>query len=248
MLKVLLIIILSSFSLMANAQEAHYFRGKIYADSIVGIQINIVNRTSETGVVNDVDGNFSIEANVGDELIFSSVTFQPYEVTLTQKMLDNPKNNIFLFPEVNELETVNLSDLNLTGNLNKDIETVALKPYWGSGREPKTTEERELMMLRPAGMIDGVIGLLNGNHARYKRIEAIYEMESRLNVVRRALPASFYTNDLELPKAYIDDFLYFCNKDEAFQTVIDSHQPLTMIHYLTNKVDDYRDFKEWTKN
>ena len=66
---------------------AQKFEGKIVADSISFTQVNIVNLTQKLGTVNAKSGEFSIDAKIGDEVMFSSVQYEPYQVTISKELL-----------------------------------------------------------------------------------------------------------------------------------------------------------------
>ena len=51
------------------------FQGQIIADSIGFTQVNIVNLTQEIGTVNNTKGEFIIDAEEGDKIMFSSVQY-----------------------------------------------------------------------------------------------------------------------------------------------------------------------------
>ena len=108
------------------------FQGQIIADSIGFTQVNIVNLTQKIGTVNNTKGEFIIDAEEGDKIMFSSVQYEPYQITVTLDILQQTDNKIYLFRLVNELEEVNISNIDLTGNLVEDAANIKTKPFFNS--------------------------------------------------------------------------------------------------------------------
>ncbi|HZJ20493.1 MAG TPA: hypothetical protein VFD35_09115, partial [Pricia sp.] len=46
---------------------------------------------------------------------------------------------------------------------------------------------------------------------------------------------SLYTTELKIPKEKIDDFLYFCEVDSAFQSLVDTHDRLAIWEFMRKK-------------
>ncbi|MEL7120762.1 MAG: SusC/RagA family TonB-linked outer membrane protein, partial [Bacteroidota bacterium] len=114
-------LILISVGQVALAQST--IRGSITdsnGDALIGATIMIEN--TQTGVVTDIDGNFSIEASNGDVLVFSYTGFSPQKVTVS----DQANYNIILQESTALLDEIvvvgygSQKKVNLTGS----VETV----------------------------------------------------------------------------------------------------------------------------
>lgn len=229
------------------------FRGIIYADSIETTQVNIVNLTQEIGSTNLVDGRFKIEAKEGDKIIFSSVQYQPYQVTVTQKMLRNEVNKIFLFLEINQLNEVNISSIDLTGDLNKDsgkMETFVFDPRSVGLPLPApklTTAQRRIHTATTgAGLVsvDHIINLISGRLAMLYR-QRDYEIEQRwLQKGLHQFPPSFYSKELEIPEEYHEDFILFTMKDKSYKTLVENDK-LALVEFFRAEANAYKKFKNW---
>ncbi|WP_121667104.1 hypothetical protein [Mesonia aquimarina] len=227
-----------------------FFSGKIYADSINTTQINIVNLSQEIGSVNKIDGVFSIAANAGDEVIFSSVQYQPYQLTITKEMLEK-ENKIFLFLEVNQLKEVKLSNIDLTGDLALDAKNMNVYVFdprsvgLPMAAPSRTLAERRLYTARTAGPLGLLINALSGRLAMLKRMQEYEKLEALIYKAKNMVSEKFLKIDLEIPDNYIDDFLYFCAKDKSFTSLVVKANELNFIAFLTTKKEPYFTYKDW---
>jgi len=217
------------FPLLVSAQPQ--LKGKIVADSIAFTQVNIVNLTQKIGTVNNVNGEFEIKAEVGDEVIFSSVQYEPYQITITAELLQQKSTSIYLFNAINELEEVNISNLDLTGDLNKDADNIETQAYFNPAEyglpvntKPKaTTAQRRIYTASTGGGIvplDPIINMISGRMAMVHR-QRKYEMESKLMVkAYNSRPLEYFTKDLAVPEEYVEDFLYYCTEFKPFRALV----------------------------
>lgn len=231
--------------------QKNELRGVIIADSIATTQVNIVNLTQKLGTVNNTKGEFSIAAEVGDEIIFSSVQYEPYQITIAEDNFQQ-SNNIFLFPAVNELEEVKISNIDLTGDLMKDAASIKTKAYFLPSsvglKNPLpvlSTENRRLYTAQSGGPVGLLIDVLSGRLAMLKRMREIAELEGILYKARQMVSEKLLTEELNIPKEFIDDFFYFCAKEEGFENLVKTKGELEMIDFVTSKKQDYFQFKEW---
>ncbi len=102
MRKNLLIVLFSVISLALHAQD-RLVSGKVTDETGEGLPgVNIMKAGTSEGVISDVDGNFSLEANSADVLRFSYVGYVQEEVTVgNQSVL-----NVTLMPDVTTLTEV----------------------------------------------------------------------------------------------------------------------------------------------
>jgi hypothetical protein len=225
--------------------------GTIIADSIATTQVNIVNLTQKVGTVNNVEGKFVIDARAGDELIFSSVQYEPYQITVIQENLEQ-QNKIYLFTAVNELEEVNISNIDLTGDLLKDAASIKTKPHFLPSsvglQNPLpvlSTEDRRLYTAQSGGPVGVLIDVLSGRMAMLKRMKEIAKFEGVISKAQKLVPNIFIVEELKIPTEFIDDFFYFCAKDEAFENLAKKADELQLMEFLTSKKEAYFQFKEW---
>ncbi|MBQ4822259.1 hypothetical protein [Aquimarina sp. MMG016] len=247
-------IIVISFFILISFQgfgQSEMLEGKIIADSLEGYAINIVNFTKEVGTTNDEHGFFDIPARIGDSIVFSSVQYEPLSLLVTQDDLDKEKIEVILKPIVRKLEQVNVSNVELSGNLNKDATIVEIQPFVNNKslglpfrdiKQP-TQAERKIYTAK-SGILDRPINYLNGTLKKLKRIKAIEDLERLIEKGETSFNISFFVDGLDLPEDLISDFMYYCAKDEYFKNLLQSSKKLTLVEFFQKKAKSYKVFKE----
>jgi len=237
------------FNVLLSQEEQ--FSGVIVADSITFTQVNIVNLNKEIGTVNNTKGEFIIDVSVGDKIVFSSVQYEPHQITVTTKNIGQ-HNTIYLFPEVNELAEVKISNITLSGNLTKDAANLKTTPYFypssvglPNAAPVLSVEERRLYSARSGGPVGLLVDVLSGRMAMLKRMKDIADYEEVITKAKKMVATRFITNDLQILEDYIDDFIYFCSKDENFKKIVNTNEKLKMITFLSSKKESYFNRKEW---
>jgi len=247
-------ILLLLFSAASFAQDR--FSGKIIADSIAFTQVNIVNLTQELGTTNNSTGEFVIDAGVGDEVIFSSVQYEPYQITVTSAMLQQKKNIVYLFPLVNELEEVKISDIDLSGDLNKDANRIETSPFFDPkdhglpvNTKPKpTTAQRRIYTATTSGggiiPLDPIINAISGRLAMVYR-QRDYEIDKNLMVkAYNSRPLEFFVIDLDIHEDLIEDFLYYCVTFKPFrELIVQKENTFKLSEFYKEKAKAYKELR-----
>ncbi|MDT0293217.1 carboxypeptidase-like regulatory domain-containing protein [Mesonia ostreae] len=249
--------VLIAFLLFSGAiyAQKRVFSGKIIADSISIREVNVVNLNSKKGTINNANGRFQISAKAGDTLFFSSLQYEPYQITVAAEDFTGEKR-IYLLPLVNELEEVNISDLYLTGLLDKDVETIETQPYLNAAsfglpvvKNRSTLAERRIYTATITGggiiPIDPIINYFSGRLAMvYRQLD--YENEkAAMEKAYYIFPIDFYTEELKIPEALIEDFIYYCIGFKPFKDLIVKEKPtLALIKFLKETAMSYHKFKE----
>jgi len=96
---------------MLSAQQDYrtWLRGKVlYQDSNV-VAANVLNTTSEKATITDDNGNFAIEVQLNDELIFSSVQYEIRAIVITKEILQRNRLVIDVREKITQLDEVVIS-------------------------------------------------------------------------------------------------------------------------------------------
>ncbi|MDN3594271.1 SusC/RagA family TonB-linked outer membrane protein [Zunongwangia endophytica] len=100
--RVLAFFILIGFS--ANAQDGQLITGTVTSESdglpLPGV--NVIIKGTNNGAVTDIDGNYSIEANANDVIVYSFIGFKPQEVSVGAQT----EINVALSDDLNALDDV----------------------------------------------------------------------------------------------------------------------------------------------
>jgi len=86
--------------------------------------ITVYNTSSNKGVITDSIGKFKIKVAINDEIEVSAIQLKPFKTRVTQKVIDSKILSIYLKEQINTLDTVVLSEYDLTGDLKTDVANV----------------------------------------------------------------------------------------------------------------------------
>lgn len=230
------------------AQEKQVLKGQIIADSLGGIQINITNITAKTGTISERDASFRLKAQIGDTLLFSSLRFSPYRLEVTDSVLRKNQVVIHLKKAVNMLREVTVNSSNLTGDLTKDVTSLEYFDQAKIGFPIKgkkmSVEEKRLYYIATDGAIGSLINLLSGRKAMLERQLKYAQTESKKKKAIHLVSLQFFTDELDIPKNSIDNFLYYCLDFDDFPNPTDPKKALKLITFFQEKAEIYKELKQ----
>lgn len=218
---------------------------------------HVLNNTSNQATITNIDGYFSLPVQLNDTLIFSAVQFKKKEFIVTQAVLVQKSLIVFLDDALTELEEVVVTPYNLTGNLNDDVDNLDIGEVVSASSlglpnanvKPLMQSER---LLREASFgpltlgtftsvpFNPIINAITGRTKMLKKRVARDKKYARTVRVRKLYSDSLFINDLKIPKLKIEDFMWFCEIDDEFQTTVDSHDHLKIWEFLRKKSIIYR--------
>ncbi len=130
----LLVLFVLATTLHAQQVERIMVKGQISAPVDIDIEgVTLYNNSANKGTVTDVNGEFTLEVALNDEIVVSALQYAVFKVKIDQRTIDTKKLSIYLNPVVNELTEVTVYKYDLTGNLIvdiKSIKTVDLDTEW----------------------------------------------------------------------------------------------------------------------
>ncbi|GAA0731637.1 hypothetical protein GCM10009430_44030 [Aquimarina litoralis] len=242
----LLFLLINSFSFGQNTR----LKGTIVADSLQGFAINIVNYTKKIGTTNDQNGFFEIPASAQDSIIFSSVQYKVISVVISEDDLKNEAFKVILYPLVQKLDQVNVSNVKLSGDITKDTKEIQLKPHLDNrilGLPVRNIKQPTLEVRRiytaSSGPVDLLLNSLNGRLKKLKKLKELADLERLIEKGERAFDTKFFTDDLGLPDSLISDFVYYCSEDAYFEDLLENTKRLSLLEFFQKKAKSYKEFK-----
>jgi hypothetical protein len=109
--------------------------------------------------------------------------------------------------------------------------------------KPKSLAERRLFEAVTGGGIvplNPVINAITGRTKYLKKVLATEQKYARTQRVRAFYPDSLFVSEFRIPINKIPDFMYFCEVDGAFSSVVDSQDKLKIWEFLKEKSVEYR--------
>ena len=96
-------------------------KGEIVNDSVSVSGIHIINKTSGSKTITDINGVFEIGVKKQDTIIISSVQIIPRVIVMENEMLNQTYLKIYVDQFINELSNVVVRSNSLSGNILKDM-------------------------------------------------------------------------------------------------------------------------------
>jgi hypothetical protein len=243
--------LLTGTGLGAQTLPSKQIEGRVYSESGDVAATHVLNISAKKASITDKDGFFTITATLGDTLVFSAIQYKRKSMMVTSAMLESKLLYVPLEEVLNQLDEVIVRPYNLTGDMATDLTRTEIEPLVTAStlglpnayvRLP-TKAERELFAAtaNPFMGFDPLINAITGRTKMLKNRIARNEKYERTQRVRAFYPDSLYTTELRIPSEKIADFMYFCEVDQAFQYLVDSHDRFKIWEYMRKKSMIYRE-------
>lgn len=181
--------------------------------------IHVLNTTSRYNAITNQEGAFSIYVNKNDTLVFSSVSYHPKKVVITQDVIEEGVLYITLKELINTLDEVVLGP-NLSGNIETDLKHIKTEkelnfddvgiPGFKGKPEEKIVPMVPYLGLATAVDLEAMYKHLSGY---YKKLRVKRKWEDQ-NVTVAAIihqyGLGFFKEAYGVPKNRVYDFILFC--------------------------------------
>lgn len=223
---------------------------------VVGVVIQ--NITTKDAVITNLEGDFAIRVRVNDTLVFSAVHFLKKTIPVTEALLRSNFVEVPMQEFVNQLREVVVSPYDLTGDLTKDVDRVVLEKNVtaealglpNAHQRIPTQSERKLqqatagkfnvgMLLSPP--LDPLINAITGRTKMLKKRVEVDKAYAQTQQVQGFYADSLFVTTLKIPMEKIDDFMYFCEVDEKFQSAVQTQDQLKIWGIMLQKSRAYRE-------
>ena len=204
------------------AIECH---GKVNSDMSNLEGIYVINLNNENAAITDTKGYFSIKANVGDNLLFSSVQFKSVNKIISTQDL----SHLFfvnMYPIMNELREVVVKRPSVSA------ESLGIIPY---GQKKYTPAERKILTATSGFGIDPILNMFSGRTAMLKKELEVEKKEGYLVQLENLFDKNHYVNTLHIPSDYVKGFLYFAVENPKFTRVLKTKNR-TSIEFLMSEL------------
>jgi hypothetical protein len=218
------------------AQAQKTINGKVVCNAMALEKIDVVNLNSKKSSTTDSQGNFSIEAKVGDELFVLSNDYYDIKISLTKEDFKLEKVIINLSKKPIELDEV---------TINK-VEKISLKVSPEEIRMAKIAKfENSPKVLGvytgeiPYGVdfiqIGKMVGkLFKSNNPKPKATE---EKITFKEYAKANFEESFFSKTLGLKKEEIPELLNYCEANPQSKTIIEKDELAILEFLLSNKTE-----------
>ena len=181
----------------------------------------VVNISSDQKVWSNDVGEFSITAKVGDEIRFVKENYEREKVIV--------RNDYFLTVRLikmpMEIEEVKLSNIKVTGNIDKDANRLKtdhskeeLRQAIGLPKAPEKSREKPadamndilapLIGIPPSVNFQAIYDVVSGKSKRQKRLYKYEDTQDDIKWIRSKIEDNYFT-EAGIPKDKINDFILF---------------------------------------
>ncbi|GLB52204.1 hypothetical protein NBRC110019_12430 [Neptunitalea chrysea] len=230
-----------------NAQddERKPLRGKVIYQNVSVEGMNVINTTAETAVSTNEDGEFVINVQPKDILVFTSFNYELTSVEITDIIIDNGRLNIEVNEKITELEDVVITPENREKYLNTKSEEFAA---YGKYQYEEDNRTKELVN---TSMPTQAIGLQNGlnisNIAKilFKKRDKERKEENKPHlklseILLQVYDLEFFVLDLKIPLNKVNEFVYFMDSQPFSRDLLKKENEFLFIDYLVDSSDKFK--------
>jgi len=267
-LKHITIICFLLVNLTLFGQRTTDLEGRVFSEDGDVAGTHVLNITTQRGTITKANGFFSIPVHLNDTLVFSAVQYKRKTIPVNLAVLERIFLNIFLEEGEIKLAEVLVMPYNLSGDLSKDLDslkigsivTAATLGLPNADVKVKTQNERKLFeadngkFIRITGAtldslldptiqinINKILNRITGRTQKLKKYVAIDKDIVLLNRIKGFYADSLFLIGLGIPKDRINDFMYYCEVDSAFQGLVDSQDIFGIWEFMRKKSVVYRE-------
>ncbi len=189
--------------------------GKVIEPQSLVEGINVENLHQLVRTQTDTQGNFTIKAQIGDALVFSSPSTKKKAILLKKEHFES-----LLLIRL-ESETIIIDDVEISSQSMhvSDVPTDKLTPaerqYKSSGQIAGLNQGLEINL-------DAVYNWITGKRKDLKNAVEIEKLQQKLYQLDSYIDQEFYTESLGIAPEYINDFKLFLVDDNQFSNVLDT--------------------------
>ncbi|SMC32197.1 carboxypeptidase-like regulatory domain-containing protein [Cellulophaga tyrosinoxydans] len=241
------IFLLFATSLQAQTFFSKELKGKVSSADGDVAATHVLNISTQKAAITDIEGYFTISAQLNDTLVFSAIQYQRKEIVVTTAILASKSIFVSLDPAVNQLNEVVVMPYNLSGDLSRDMNNTEVAPVITASTlglpnafvKKMSQADRKLYASKAGGPLIATINAITGETKRLRLIAEREAKYQRTELIRHSYHDSLYIKQLKIPLDKIDDFLYSCEIDTTFAS-IDAKDKLKIWDYLLEKSVLYR--------
>ena len=239
---ILILLIATVSQSYGQDQVRTLLRGKVMYRSSNVQNENVINVTTEQGVITNIDGEFAINVKEGDELVFTALNYQIKRVRITKEILDNNRLVVEVTEKVTELDEVVVTPENKEAFIKLKNEEFKKFEY---GIDETTEVENIALSQTERGMQNG-LNFVNIFKAIYKGLkgedgEKVEQKQLKVSeVLRQVYDDQFFVKDLGIPQDQINAFLYYCDSRLPEQSLLKKDHEFQLIDFLVNESKEFR--------
>ncbi|MFT4848022.1 MAG: hypothetical protein ACI83B_000547 [Sediminicola sp.] len=238
-MKKLLPLLVFCISFLAISQDVkrENVTGKIIVEGNDIDGITIYNSSSNAGTVSNEYGEFTIAVALNDLIEIRALEYQNFDLRINEAILASETISIYLIEEINKLDEVRISNMELTGNLRTDVNTVkTFNPkldaiYFGIKNRDEyelsydnSTQFENIAMqsqgqsmvngLNVKNVVDQLLIPLFRSEVKDKKAAGVPEVPAES--IKYYLGSNFLVDNFNVPEHRVEEFIRYVEEEEGF--------------------------------
>ena len=170
----------------------------------------IVNMRTNEKTYSDLQGSFTISAQIGDEIRFAKERYKLAKILITNSDLQTVR--LEKIPQ--EIEEVRLINKNIAQSQEEGLRTsIGLPKGPEKPREKPVDLKDDFLRIPPIVSIQNIYNAISGKSRRLKRLYKYEDLQEGLAWIRNNIDYQYFA-DAGIPAEKMNDFLMFALRDE----------------------------------
>jgi hypothetical protein len=216
--------VIAAFFILVIANVVAQEKGGIKLNGKVNANLNdlegiyVVNLKTEKSVMTQKGGFFSIEANLGDTLLFSSMQLKGIQICLEPNDFQEELFFVKIEQIINELPEVLVRRFDNINAVSLGIVPKGLRSYTPAERKYATASSGKM---NPMGL-DPLLNMFSGRTAMLKKEIEVEKKEFYLQKLEDMFDKHHFVDILKIPLEYIKGFEYYIVENDRFTASLKS--------------------------
>ena len=195
--------------------------------------IHITNLVSEKATITNEKGEFWLEVNEDDLLVFSAVHLNYWRKSISANDIKNGKIEVVMTAKVSELEEVVVTEYTKINA--QDLGIINYKPV------SYTPAERRLRTAT-TGLLDPLLNWISGRTKRLKKDIGIEQKEFMMIWLDDNFEDVVFTDTFKIPKEYVDGFKFYVVEDIDLAQAIQAKNKTRVTFLLGEIAQEFLNF------
>lgn len=179
--------------------------------------IYIINLKTEKATVTERGGYFSINASVGDSLMFSAVQFKSLKIVLKENDFNKELFFVKLETLVRILDEVKINEYKNINAVSLGIISPNTKHYTPAERKLAAATGTDAQFgLNTSFSVDPLLNWMSGRTAMLRKELEVEKKETLMDKINGWYEEKYFIQTLKIPEDYVKGFKYFIVQDSKF--------------------------------
>ena len=229
-------LILFAVASFGQSADSLVVKGKVNAYVVNLEGVTVIDMRTEHLALTDENGDFVIQAKVGDTLVFSGLQFKRKEIVLGQEDFEDKTLNVHLVAVAHQLNEVVIRNYNGITAESLGIIPLNQKKYTPAERKYATAASYKM---NPKGL-DPILNLISGRTAMLKKEIEVEKKETYMAMLEKMFDQEHFVKTLQLPLEYVKGFEFYAVDNKQFTKILDTKNKTTIAFLLGELAEKYK--------